>query len=201
NREPDPVTESVNVAFLRGFVGAQRGMTALLEHLAHLLLRRATGFAGAYRIEADVERLLHVVVDLAQRVRRLAETERAGEIAEVPAAGLAGEDVDEERRARAQVFLVVAAVVWNAGVPPLRDDALAPFETVDEEFAVEQPPQIAERHRRAAVRAEVIAVALERHEMSAQLVHGRHCPLGRMSNRAQLVVALGHARLRDHVRE
>jgi len=86
----------------------------------------------------------------------------------VAAARLAREDVHEQRRARAQRLLVVSAVVGDAGVAALRDDALAVLgEAVGDELGLEQPAQVAERDRPRAVGAEAVARAAQRLEVEA----------------------------------
>src|SRR5262249_54337032 len=125
HRESDAVAESVHVAFLRSRMAAHGGVATRLVQVAHLLLIGAARLADLERAHRHFERVLAVAVHLAQVVARLPHAERAREVAVVAAPRFTGEDVDDHRRAGTQLLGVLAAVVRNARIASLRDDALA----------------------------------------------------------------------------
>src|SRR5262245_51988704 len=165
------MTESVHVALLRAVVRTQRGVPALLEQIADLLLVRAARRADLERIHREPVRGVDVVVQLLELGLRWTDRERAREIAEIPAARLAGEDVDEQWNAGQQRRGIVSAVVRHAASATLRHDRLAAFESVREKLLVQETPELAERHRARAVRVEILALLREPAQVFAQLVN------------------------------
>ena len=197
--EPYAVAEAVDVALLGALAGAHSCVAARLEQVAHRLLRRAAGQPDLQGLHAGAEGVVHVRVQFLERLGGAAQAEGAGEVAVVAAARLAREDVNEQRCPGAQGFQVVAAVVRHAGVAALRDDGLAAFEPVLEEDLVEEPAQVADPHRAAAVRAERVAVAAQVLQEAAQPLDRGHGPTRSLADDLDLGVALRHARQRQDV--
>src|SRR6185503_11745883 len=178
NGEAHAVAQAVDVALHDLLVGAHGGVALALEHVAHQLLVAAAGLAAAHLRHRSIERLAALAVDLLQRLGRWPEAERARHVGVVAAARLSGEDVDEDRRARAHRVLVVAAVVRNAGVTALRDDALAVLGKAKLcKSPVQEPAQVAECRRPAVAGDEALArpasggCPLERRQLVAHALH------------------------------